>query len=77
MSFYFTLKNDIFILSLRRADVLLGWYFELIFSSGNLSAISWKNLFQNVISPVEMGLKSFSHDSLLSKQLVERKRGGI
>lgn len=67
-------------LSLRRADVLLGWYFELIISfssTGNLSAISWKNLFQNVISPVEMGLKSFLRDSLLSKQLVVRKRGGI
>lgn len=61
--------------------MLLGWYSELIisffFSSGNLSAISWKNLFQNVISLVEMGLKSFLRDSLLSKQLVVRKRGGI
>lgn len=69
------------LLSLRRADVLLGWYSELIisffFQSGNLSAISWKNLFQNVISLVEMGLKSFLRDSLLSKQLVVRKRGGI
>lgn len=57
--------------------MLLGRYSELIFSTGNLSAISWKNLFQNVISLVEMGLKSFLRDSLLSKQLVEPKRGGI
>lgn len=63
--------------------MLLGWYSELIisffffFSTGNLSASSWKNLFRNVISLVEMGLKSFLRDSLLSKQLVVRKRGGI
>lgn len=57
--------------------MLLGCYSELIFSTGNLSANSWKNLFRNVISPVEMGLKSFLRDSLLSKQLVVRKRGGI
>lgn len=43
VSFYFTLRNDISPLSLRRADVLLGRYSELIISfssSGNLSAIS-------------------------------------
>lgn len=57
--------------------MLLGWYSELIFSTGNLSAISWKNQFRNVISLVGMGLKSFLRDSLLSKQLGERKRGGI
>lgn len=33
------LRDEIFT-SLRGADVLLGWYSELIFSSGNLFAIS-------------------------------------